>query len=83
MEIAGAKPPRRRFKNYKTLMEEKKKEKENEETEAHLQKIGKNPIGESIAKTNKIKKQNLRNKKFKKSVGFLEIYGKVKKVTEN
>ncbi|XP_044757244.1 uncharacterized protein C1orf131 [Coccinella septempunctata] len=75
----GAKPPRRKFRNYKSLIEERKKEKAEEETKEYLRKIGKNSIGESIAKTNLAKKNK---KKFKKSVDILDIYGKVKKAVE-
>ncbi|XP_045468650.1 uncharacterized protein C1orf131 [Harmonia axyridis] len=75
----GAKPPRKKFRNYKTVLEERKKEKLNEESKAYLQQIGKNSIGESMTKTNLA----MKHKKFKKKPkDILDIYGKVKKVVE-
>ncbi|XP_018565285.1 uncharacterized protein C1orf131 homolog isoform X2 [Anoplophora glabripennis] len=69
----GAKPPKNKYKNYKLLQVEKKKEKEKETSRQNFLQLGKNNAGKSTAKGKSF------DRKRKKGKGdILSIYGKVK-----
>lgn len=76
MNSLGAKPPKNKYKNYKELVEEKKKQKLREENRKNSFQLGKNGVGKSTAKGKTF------DKKRKKDKGdLLNIYGKVTKVS--
>ncbi|XP_022905809.1 uncharacterized protein C1orf131 homolog [Onthophagus taurus] len=72
----GAKPPKNKYRNYKELIEEKKREKLEEEKTIKLQQSGKNKMGKSIAKG---KSFDRKRRKGKETKGLLDVYGKVDK----
>ncbi|KAK9874684.1 hypothetical protein WA026_005504 [Henosepilachna vigintioctopunctata] len=73
----GAKPPRKKYINYKELQKERKEKKAAEQSNAQLQQIGKNILGKSTAK-DKFDKKRRKDQKFKNK-GLLDVYdGKVK-----
>ncbi|KAF5301586.1 hypothetical protein FQR65_LT08891 [Abscondita terminalis] len=69
----GAKPPKKVYKNYKELTEERKQQKIINNQHLKLQQLGKNEFGESLVKC---KKFNRKRKILKGSL--LEGYGTVK-----
>ncbi|XP_050502676.1 uncharacterized protein LOC126881971 [Diabrotica virgifera virgifera] len=69
----GAKPPKRKNKNYKELCMERKKAKEKEAKTIQLSQLGKNQHGRSTAKGKSF------DRKRKKENNILSIYGKVQK----
>ncbi|CAH1970875.1 unnamed protein product [Acanthoscelides obtectus] len=71
----GAKPLKKKYTNYKTLLQEKQKEKAREKKEAAFQQLGKNSHGRCNAKG-----KSYDRKRKKEKEGILGIYGKVKKV---
>lgn len=71
--VSGAKPPKNKYKNYKLLQNERKKEKEKETSRQTFQQLGKNSVGKSIAKG-----KSFDRKRRKEKSDILSIYGKVK-----
>ncbi|KAB0799208.1 hypothetical protein PPYR_07088 [Photinus pyralis] len=69
----GAKPPKNKYKNYKELLEERKKEKEVNDSNLRFQQLGKDEQGKSLVK---IKKSKRRKNVLKGSL--LEAYGTTK-----
>ncbi|XP_026462004.1 uncharacterized protein C1orf131 homolog [Ctenocephalides felis] len=69
----GAKPPKNKYKNYKELISEKKKNQAVLEKEKNLQQLGKNVFGLSNAKG-----KSFERKRKKERGGLLEVYGTVK-----
>jgi len=69
----GAKPPRNKNKNYKQLLEEKKKEKQTTKTQLDFQQLGKNQVGRSTAKG-----KSFDRKRKKQKSDLLDAYGQVK-----
>ncbi|CAH0553338.1 unnamed protein product [Brassicogethes aeneus] len=73
----GAKPPKSKYKNYKELLVEKKREKNRESKVNKFQQLGKNSVGKSIAKGKSFDRKRKKGKD-----GILDIYGKVTKVSK-
>nr|CAI5853906.1 unnamed protein product [Callosobruchus analis] len=71
----GAKPPKNKYTNYKTLVKEKQKQKLKEMKAAAFQQLGKNSHGRCNAKG-----KSYDRKRKKEKGGILDIYGKVTKV---
>ncbi|KAF2894539.1 hypothetical protein ILUMI_11633 [Ignelater luminosus] len=69
----GAKPPKNKCKNYKQLLEERKKEKEATKARLEFQQLGKNQMGKSTAKG-----KGFDRKRRKQKSDLLDDYGKVK-----
>ncbi|VEN35970.1 unnamed protein product [Callosobruchus maculatus] len=70
----GAKPPKNKYTNYKTLVKEKQKQKQREMKAAAFQQLGKNSHGRCNAKG-----KSYDRKRKKEKGGILDIYGKVTK----
>nr|CAH7718022.1 unnamed protein product [Callosobruchus chinensis] len=68
----GAKPPKNKYTNYKTLVKEKQKQKRKEMKAAAFQQLGKNSHGRCNAKG-----KSFDRKRKKEKGGILDIYGKV------
>ncbi|XP_050303867.1 uncharacterized protein C1orf131 [Anthonomus grandis grandis] len=66
----GAKPPKKKNKNYKELLKEKKMEKEKKESTQQFQQLGKNSMGKSVAKGKSYDRKRRRE-------GILDIYGRI------
>ncbi|KAF5286403.1 hypothetical protein FQA39_LY16323 [Lamprigera yunnana] len=69
----GAKAPKSKYKNYKLLLDEKKKQKLTYKQNLEFRQMGKNDVGESLSKT---KKFSHRRKILKGNL--LDAYGTVK-----
>lgn len=69
---AGAKPPKNKYKNYKVLLKERKKEKNREQKRKQIQQLSKTRLIRTATNKKNIDKNR------KKEKGLLEIYGKVK-----
>lgn len=65
----GAKPPKNKYKNYKQLQKDKKKELQVQKERIEFQQLGKNQLGKSTSKGKFFKKK-------KEKSGLLEKYGK-------
>lgn len=70
----GAKPPKNRGINYKTLKEQRERQKESQKVEEHASGLEKSMIKHKTLKTTKTKKKG--------SSGILDMYGKVSKKPE-
>ncbi|KAK4883720.1 hypothetical protein RN001_007039 [Aquatica leii] len=66
----GAKPPKKVYKNYKELLEEKKNQTLEQKQNLQFQQLGKNEFGESLGKSKRFN----RKRKFIKG-SLLEAYG--------
>lgn len=75
----GAKPPKRGYKNYKEILSEKKREKEEREKIKELLKKGKADPGAIYRKAN----MKAKEKKKKDMRGLLNVYGKVRWCIKN
>lgn len=73
----GAKPPKRGYKNYKILQEERKKAKEEKAEQESFQTLGKKSTGEAIFNHKKFSKGR---RKRKDDVEVLREYGKISAV---
>lgn len=69
----GAKPPKNKCKNYKQLLEERKKEKQATKARLEFQQLGKNQMGKSTAKGKRFDR-----KRRKQKSDLLDDYGKVR-----
>ncbi|XP_072382637.1 uncharacterized protein [Diabrotica undecimpunctata] len=72
----GAKPPKKKNKNYKELCLERKKAKEKEAKTMQFSQLGKNQHGRSTAKGKSF------DRKRKKENNILSVYGKVQKTNK-
>ncbi|XP_076283171.1 40S small subunit processome assembly factor 1 [Lasioglossum baleicum] len=70
----GAKPPKNRSINYKTLKEQRGRQKEKQKIEEHASGLEKSMKKHKTVKTTKMKKKG--------SGGILDVYGKVSKIPE-
>uniref|UniRef100_A0A1B0DJY8 Uncharacterized protein n=1 Tax=Phlebotomus papatasi TaxID=29031 RepID=A0A1B0DJY8_PHLPP len=73
----GAKPPKRGYKNYKVLQEERKRAKEEKAEQESFQTLGKKSTGEAIFNYKKFSKGR---RKRKDDVEVLREYGKISTV---
>lgn len=69
----GAKPPKNKYKNYKELKEEKRKQIERRKEEVEFQQLGKNVFGKSNAKGKGFDRKRKNGKG-----ALLDKYGKVR-----
>lgn len=72
----GAKPLKKKYKNYKVLQEERLKQKRDDEEILQFQQLGKDKVGKSNAKGKSYDRKRRKDGKG----GILGIYGKVTKV---
>ncbi|KAK5650913.1 hypothetical protein RI129_001942 [Pyrocoelia pectoralis] len=72
----GAKPPKNKYKNYKALLEERKKEKEMKDDNLKFQQLGKDQQGKSLVKTKKAHRKNIIKGSLLESYGTTKVKSK-------